>query len=210
MYLRPLRRRPRDERVYRDGRWYTAYTKTCPGEAGYGIWVGTPTPPAPGHPALSNLADRLHPPPAGLAPPAGQVYVGVGTWFWTDPAAWRPVSVTAWVPTGAGDTTLWATVTATPTVLSFDPGDGSEPVACDGPGDRWTEEDGDEAVSECMYAYAHSSRTAPDGTAFDAALSIVWTVIYIDSSGGTGGLAPITTTTDLPVTVGEIQAIALD
>jgi hypothetical protein len=42
-------------------------------------------------------------------------YVGLWTYYWTDPATWRPLTATA---SAAG---LTATVTATPKSLSFDP-----------------------------------------------------------------------------------------
>ena len=55
-----------------------------------------------------------------------------------------------------------ATVTATPTALVFDPGDGSAPVTCDGPGRPWTEADGSNPPSAGGCGYMYRAVT-PDG-----------------------------------------------
>lgn len=148
---------------------------------------------------------RLLPAPSlDAAPPLDAGIVTVGTWFWTT-TAWRPLRVTAQVPGPSG--IVWATTTATPARLLIDPGDGSAPVVCDGPGRPWLPEHGDEATSECMHTFRHSSVLAPDGRAFPAVVSIEWQVTWTSSSGAGGVLAPITTTTGVPITVREIQAI---
>lgn len=171
------------------------------------VWIPQRTRQQLGFDGRAYLSRILPAPAVGLAPPAGAGIATVGTWFWTT-TPWVPVRVTAQVPGPNG--MVWATTTATPTRLVVDPGDGAlgdGPVVCDGPGRPWTPGLGDDAVSDCMYAYRHSSVLAPDGARFPAVVGIEWDVRWISSSGAGGALAPITTTTHVPITVREIQAI---
>jgi hypothetical protein len=62
-------------------------------------------------------------------------------------------------------------------------------------------------VSQCMYTYRHSSVLADDGQAFRASMSIEWDVSWTSSTGASGVLAPMSTTTAAPIVVREIQAI---
>ena len=161
----------------------------------------------------SSLLTRWLPRPAvQTAPPSGRAVVKVGTWFWTDPTAWRPVSVTAWIPTPRGP--LWVTTTAIPTRLEFDPGDGawgSGPVTCAGPGVPWLAVFGDGAPSPlgCSYAYPHSSAVSANGRSFTARLSIVWAVSWRASTGASGSAGPLRTTRAAPVTVREIEGLGI-
>ncbi len=153
--------------------------------------------------ARDEVRRQLPLPKIGLAPPAGQVVVQVGTWLWADPTVWQPVTATASIPG------LTATVTAVPTKLRFDPGDGglgTGALTCDGPGQVWRPEFGDDRPSTCMYTYRHSSSLSPTGT-WTAATSIEWAVTYTVSDGTTGNLGTLTTRSTQPITVGEIQAL---
>ena len=81
--------------------------------------------------ASDEIHKRLPAPTVGLAPAVDRGVVQVGTWIWTDPATWQPITATASIPG------LAATVTARPLRLRFDPGDGvygTGPITCDGPG----------------------------------------------------------------------------
>jgi hypothetical protein len=153
--------------------------------------------------ALDTVTKRLPKPVPGLAPSADLALVNLGTWFWTEPSTWTPVTARAEVP-GA-----WAEVTATPSLLRFRPGDGplgSGDATCAGPGPVWTPAVDDATPSPCMYAYPHSSRLAPGGR-WPAELSIEWTVRYRLSDGRSGSLQRLTTTAPLSVAVQEIQAL---
>jgi len=116
----------------------------------------------------------------------GQSYTIVNLWtrYFTDPATWAPASRTV---TLRG---VFATVTATPTALMFDPGDGNAAVFCAGPGAPWSEADGFNPPSEgeCGYQYKKVEATPIVGTE-----SISWTVSWI-GSGGSGGQFPAATT----------------
>ena len=190
---------------------YRLYVRTCPasdqGPADQLVWIPQRSPDAlafDGRAYLSRIVPR---PEIGAAPPTGEGIAQVGMWFWTG-TPFEPMSVTAWVPGPTG--VVWATTTATPVRLVIDPGDGdlgTGPLVCDGPGEIWLPEYGDELVSQCMYTYRHSSVLAVDGEAFRASVSIEWDVAWTSSTGASGALAPMSTTTIAPIVVREIQAI---
>jgi len=130
-------------------------------------------------------------------------YVNLWTFFWTDPATWHPVTASA---SAAGVT---ATVTATPVELVFDPGDGSDPVSCDGPGRPWVDADGFSPPSDgaCAYQYRHVS---PTHQPFTSTQSIVWALTWT-GTGHTGGTIPsITTSTSGQLQVMQIETVVVD
>jgi len=156
--------------------------------------------------ALDLVKRRLPAPVARFAPAPDRNVTQVGTWFWTEPQSWRPVSATASVPG------LSATVTATPTRLRFSPGDGTYgtgDVSCTGPGTPFKAEYGDDMASACMYTYHHSSSLSATGT-WAAALSIDWTVTFSATDGSRGNLGQLTTTTRRSIRVEEIEAVLVE
>ena len=77
-------------------------------------------------PTITRSPDAKNSDPAlGGAP---YTWVQLWTWVWTEPQTWAPASVTV----AAGGVSV--TATGTPVALVFDPGDGGDPVTCDGPG----------------------------------------------------------------------------
>jgi len=95
-------------------------------------------------------------------------WVNLWTWFWTDPASYKPLTQS--VSVGG----VSATVTAKPVGLLFDPGDGSNPVRCDGPGRAWTDADGSDAPSSgCGFEYSHVT----SGTVLTR-VAILWQVSW--------------------------------
>ena len=176
------------------------------------MWRGTP-PAGPDVPTVTpaDLAQQaiallrlpkpvLHRSPTEANSAGGLPYtwVNVWTWYWTSPATWRERSKTASL--GA----VSATVTVTPTELTFDPGDGRESVSCAGPGRAWTTADGMRAPSEggCGYRYRHAS----DGVR--ARVSIRWAVTWVGSDGSGGPLPVMTTQTTSPLfKVEQIQVV---
>ena len=143
-----------------------------------------------------------------MSPPAGAGVVNVGVWLWTDARQFVRHSVTAWVPTPAGN--VWSTTTATPVNLVFASGEpGAAPVVCAGPGTPWTDGEADDAVSDCMFTYRHSSSIAPAG-AFATTMSIVWHVNWAASDGTSGELPDLVTATGAQVTINVIQALVND
>lgn len=138
------------------------------------------------------------------APPADKMVVNVGTWFWVPKAVWRPVSVTATIPTPAGP--IIVTTTATPTLLVYLPGDGSPATTCRGPGLPWRHSYGDAATSTCMYTYRIASHTRSSGR-FDARMSIQWTITWTSNLGVGGRLPNVRTGLGTKVRVLELQAL---
>ena len=130
-------------------------------------------------------------------------YVRLQTWFYVPAAQWKPVRVTA----SAGG--LSATATATPTVLMFDPGDGSGPVSCAGPGRAWVygqDKNFDPAPGGCSYAYLKSSYGFPGGMV-TATYSITWEITWAATGGAGGGLPDVMTTSTARFAVAEAQAV---
>ena len=139
------------------------------------------------------------------APPSNKMVVNVGTWFWVPRAVWKPVSVTAYIPTSAGPITV--TTTARPTSLIYSPGDGNAAVTCKGPGTPWSQSRGDNDTSNCMYTYASASHTRTTGT-YAANTAIKWTVTWSSNLGVGGQLPSIRTGLTTPVRVLEMQALS--
>ncbi len=134
---------------------YTAYLRTCP-NGPRPVWVPQVTAQQLASAANARLIDLLPKPVMGSAPPSNSGFVKVGMWFWTSAESYRPVSVTAWIPTINGP--LSVTTTGRPTALTYNPGEpDGVPVSCEGPGPVWILAYGDETPSPCMYTYVHSS-----------------------------------------------------
>lgn len=155
---------------------------------------------------LSRLKERKLPTPEpmfeALDPQHGWAYVRVPLDFRAGGNSWRPVSVTASIGP------LWATVTATPVRLSFDPGDpaGAGPVTCsgDGPVAPYVPS----APGTCSYTYTNASSTSPhDGYHFQTLLSIDWDISWTSSTGAGGPLAGYSTTDSALLAVAEVQGL---
>lgn len=120
---------------------------------------------------------------------------GIDTWLWVEPAAWGPVSATASIPG------LSATVTAEPTHVIWDMGDGSPPIVCAGPG---TPYDPDlrpsEQSSDCTHRYRSRG-------SYGASATIHWELRWAASDGDGGTLDPIARTSAFTMTVAERQAV---
>jgi hypothetical protein len=105
--------------------------------------------------------------------------VNLYTWVWT--SDWQPVQRTVEL---AG---VSVTLTATPTGLSFDPGNGDASVVCAGPGRPWTTADGNKPPVNggCAYVYRRVSADGP----VTATTSVQWSVSW-SSNTGVGGVFP--------------------
>ncbi len=131
-----------------------------------------------------------------MSPPAAAFQlVGVPTWFWVGDA-WAPQSATASVGTIA------ATVTATPTLLEVDTGDGTH-LTCSGAGTAWAEG----AASTCTHTYTRSSRHEGTGR-YPVSATVTWAVTWTATDGDAGDLGNLTRTVDLDVLVQEAQAMS--
>lgn len=172
------------------------------------IWLGTPQQASdPG--AVAQQAERtlVLPQPSGHRSPSESerydgepfTYVNLWTWFWTDPDTWRSRSATA--TTGG----VSATVTVSPVELLFDPGDGSAPVSCTGPGRAWTTADGNDPPSHGGCGYRYPSATDVPVTSIQ---SIRWSVTWQASDGTSGTLPDLTTSRSGPLMVLQIESVA--
>jgi len=132
----------------------------------------------------------------------GQAYtwVGLWTWFWTAPNSWRPSSKTV----TAGPVS--ATVTARPAVLMFDPGDGSGPVSCAGPGRPWTDADADNPPSGggCGHMY---SRVTDGASPLTSTVWIQWSITWTGSNGQAGAFQGLRTQASSQFIVEQIQTV---
>jgi hypothetical protein len=211
---------PKDSPIWggrADGAIYlcTYYTDSgaFPGTNGFSFWSATaPAGPAAVDPAA--LAERALrtltiPAPTTGRYPAGTMrdgrpftVVNAYTWFWTDAESFRALTARA----DAGG--VWAQVTVTPTALRFAPGDGADAVSCPGPGVAWQPGDGVWAPSPagCHYRYPHSSIRQPDEQV-TATYGISWSVTWTSSTGASGTLPDLTTSSNATFAVAEVQAV---
>jgi hypothetical protein len=126
-------------------------------------------------------------------------WVNLWTFYWTDSATWQPLIATA----EAGGVS--ATVTATPTSLSFDPGDGSDPATCASSGRPWAESDGNGAPTggACGYRYTHASAGPITATE-----TITWDISWSGSDGTGGQLPSMSTSTSGQLRILQIQTVS--
>lgn len=172
--------------------------------------VGGAPPPSPAALARQAAASFELPSPAAGRYPAGtlqnaQPYtlVRADTWIWADASAWK--SFTARASLGL----VWAAVTATPTRLSFTPGDGQPAVSCAGPGSVWRSGvDGpwDPSPSGCQYRYQHSTINDPNQQ-LTATYMITWQLTWTGSGNTSGTLTAKTTTATATFAVAEAESV---
>jgi len=125
-------------------------------------------------------------------------WVNAWTWVWTTPSMWHPLSKTASI----GD--VWATVTVTPTVLTFHPGLGTAPPPWTGPGRAWTAADGNGAPTRGGHGFMYRSVSA----GVKASLQVRWAVSWTGSGGSAGTLPAMTTRTTARFAVEQIQVVS--
>jgi hypothetical protein len=134
------------------------------------------------------------------APPLQRrALVGLPEWYWIAPGQWRPVTVT--VAVGA----VWATLTATPDQLTFDPGGGLGATSCAGPGVSYRK--GASGQGACRFTYFTSSALQPGG-AYQAAVTVTWRVTWT-GSGGVGGVVNAGLQMPFPFTLRVAEGQAL-
>src|SRR5215210_3762946 len=220
-YAQPmLEEPPKDSPIWgghTDGAIYSCsfYTNggSFPGTNGFTFWSATaPSGPASVDPAVlaeQALQTLTVPAPTTGRYPAGTLrdgrpftVVNAYTWFWTDPESFRALTARA----DAGG--VWAQVTVTPTALQFAPGDGADAVSCSGPGVAWQLGDGVWAPSPagCHYRYPHSSIRQPEEQV-TATYGIRWSVAWTSSTGASGTLPDLTTSSNATFAVAEVQAV---
>jgi len=140
-------------------------------------------------------------PPVGVAGVVNApVFVGVTNW--------QPEIVDGQCVLG-----VCVTMTATPT-LSFDPGDGSDPIVCEAPGSRYVPGGAPiEVQAEGACAHVYRMRTGAEGrpAEWPAVVSVQWTVSWTSNVAGAGGsFDPLTFSTSVPRAVDEVRAVVVD
>jgi len=133
-----------------------------------------------------------------MAPPSSSGVVRLLMYLWIDQAAWQPLTATA----AAGPVS--ATVTATPSQVVWDMGDGGQAI-CTGPGLPWNES---MPPTDCGYTYTRDSSQRPGGTYTVTARvywHVTWTAVGAAGGGDLGNIGGATSTTQVRVT--EIRAI---
>jgi hypothetical protein len=103
---------------------------------------------------------------------------------------------------------MWTTVTATPTALELDTGSivagDTTHISCDPWGSAT------EPTGGCTWRPIWPSvrkTTGADDHRYHGTLSVVWEITWASSTGATGTLDELTTTTPVLLGVGEIQTI---
>lgn len=125
--------------------------------------------------------------------------VQLPTWMWV--TNWEPDSATASVPG------VSATVTATPTTVTWDMGNGDQEV-CSGPGTPFDFARSEESQStDCSYTYRHSSTSQPGGV-YQVSATMSYDVSWsAEGAPGGGALPTVSETSTFPVRVIEIHAV---
>ena len=144
------------------------------------------------------LADtvRITPPDPVLvtSPAATEQLVDIEVWFWVE--TWEPLSADA----SAGDVSV--TVSAVPSTLIIDPGDGSPTFECSGPQAVYDPAlPADAQSSDCTHTYTRAGN-------YTATATLVYDASFTSNvPGAGGGLGTIETTSTLDLAVAEAQAI---
>lgn len=147
---------------------------------------------------------RLPEPGVRAAPPLDALrFVNMPQWMWVDAADWSPVEATASVSAGS------VTVTATPSRVIWETGDGSR-IICAGPGTAFSPAVHHlEDSPDCGHTYTALPPAGP-GETVDLTADWEWQVAWSASDGRGGDLDPLTTTSTVPVRVSEIHSVVTD
>lgn len=132
----------------------------------------------------------------------GWVYVNVPIDFRVA-SSLEPVSLSGSLSNGV--VTVSATLTATPTRVTFTPGEPrGEDATCAAAG-ALAPYDPDEP-GECAYTYRNSSAISANGRTFSTSTTVEWSLQF-DSSDGSRTLDPFERTATQDVAVAEVQAL---
>ena len=182
---------------------------SCPPLPAYLTWtpIGTspPSAPSPAQLARSALAQiRLSAPTIRMAPPTDKLIVNFATRLWINPSIWRPLIATAAV---GG---VSATVTATPSRVVWNMGDGST-VTCRGPGNAYDpSRDPSLQPTDCSYTYQAPSKSQPGGR-YAVSVRVYWHAVWtsrgVAGGGDLGEIAGDPRTSE--VTVDVVRAVVV-
>ena len=148
--------------------------------------------------AASRLA--VSSPQVELSPKVGlNQIVQLPTYMWV--TNWEPDSTSASVPG------VTSTVTATPTKVTWNMGNGDQ-VVCNGPGTPFDFSRPEESqATDCSYTYRHSSTGQPGGV-YQVSATMSYDVSWsAEGAPGGGALPAVSATETFPVRVIEIHAV---
>jgi hypothetical protein len=194
----------------------TLFVNICNGPTRYvfvpgaapGALAAAPPPPDPAVLAQQAYGELTLPKPTAKRSPdegnsdpqnGGLPYTWTNLWTWVWAAEWQTLARTVDLRG------VSATVTATPTALIFDPGDGSAPITCPGRGRPWTTVDGSDPPSAggCGHMYRAVTPAGP----LTATTSIQWSVAWTSNVGVGGTFPALTTQTTSSFLVEQIQVV---
>ena len=139
--------------------------------------------------ALAQL--RVQTPIARSNPANSLAVINIPTWLWVE--NWTPLTASA---TAAGVT---ATVTAEPLEMLWDPGDGSKPFTCTGPGVAYDlNRPARTQTTDCSFTYTRKAGR------FNIGATQRWHLTYTATNGQAGDLGFVTSTTTIPIDVHEL------
>ena len=124
--------------------------------------------------------------------------VQIPTWFWID-HPWEPITDSE---TRGG---VSVSVTATPTKVVWDPGDGAMAVECLDAGTPWQGIRG--ATTDCSHTYTRSSAEQPDA-AYQLSATVHWDFTWTLNGTPQSSFGTYEPVTEISHQVGEIQVIS--
>ncbi|MDR0283469.1 MAG: hypothetical protein LBI33_01040 [Propionibacteriaceae bacterium] len=167
--------------------------------------------------AVASL--HLHPPTVGVGAYVYPDYeewglswwVGAPMWLWvdaSDPLQWGTHTISA----TEGGLTVTATVSAK--TVSFDPGNGDDPIVCVTAGTPrpWNPHEllSKHSPSGCEHTYLHTNELGNINSRYTVSATVDWEVVWSSSDGQAGSF-----TTDIPSTesasihVGQLRIVAV-
>ncbi|MEU6511007.1 ATP/GTP-binding protein [Streptomyces sp. NPDC046942] len=132
----------------------------------------------------------------------GKYVVGMPMWMWVDktPTTFGPQTASA---TAGG---VIVTATAAVTSISWDMGDGTDPVVCNGPGTKYQPSMGKAPSPDCGHVYNQASTDQRDGK-FHGSATATWAVNWAVNGGGQTGTFTEVRQSALAVDVREVQVL---
>lgn len=163
-------------------------------------WL-TVTPPDPAIliPSATRIATERIELPIPDVSPAGDVAVNLGMWLAVEQAG--PYTARA-----EFNSSVWAETTATHVATTFDPGDGSAPIVCEGAGTPIPDPSIESTdPGPCGHVYADLSDVGPRTMTITSTWHVTWQL----SDGRAGQLDDITTTAQHSFLIYEIQTVGV-
>jgi hypothetical protein len=186
-------------RISETGVTLTLYYRICGGERRF-LWVAPISPQDVAAFARDQVTRQLPVPSPMFAPPPEAMLVNLETWFGVEPIG--PITASASVPG------LSVSVTATATGLTLSTGSqvrgDDDTINCRPWGSIDFPADG------CVWTPAYPSVeevTGTDDYRYHANVAVTWSVTWRSSTGASGDLGELTTSTDALIAVREIQTV---